>query len=384
MSLILDEHREYLIDEPRLRAFRRAIEEIVKPDDIVIDLGSGTGILGLFACRAGAGRVYALDDCGLTQLEREIFASNGFADRAICVKGLSTRVSLPELADVVVGDLIGRFGFDGGIVQFFADARHRLLKPGGRMIPSRIDLCVAPVEAPNIWEEVDFWKRSPAGFSLERAHLIAVNTGHPTKYQPQQILAEPAIIATIDLTRDSGPALSGNVTRIVRRGATLHGIGAWFAAELSPSVSMTNSPLSEDAINRRAVFFPLDPPTRVEPDERVEIDMRIVPDEKLVSWRVKIFNKGLRPRAQFAHSTFRGMLLCPEDLHKAKPDFVPRLTSWGEARRSVVDLCDGRRNLVTIEQEVYKRHPNLFASIAEAAAFVVEVMIPYAHEDRDF
>ena len=384
MSLILDEHREYLIDEPRLRAFRRAIEEVVKPDDIVIDLGSGTGILGLFACRAGARRVYALDDCGLTQLEREIFASNGFAERVICVKGLSTRVSLPELADVVVGDLIGRFGFDGGIVQYFADARRRLLKPGGRMIPSRIDLCVAPVEAPNIWEEVDFWKRSPEGFNLERAHLIAVNTGHPTKYQPQQILAEPAIIATIDLTRDSGPALSSNVTSIVRRGAALHGIGAWFTAELSPSVSMTNSPFSEDAINRRAVFFPLDPPTRVEPDERVEIDMRIVPDEKLVSWRVKIFNNSPRPRAQFAHSTFRGMLLCPEDLHKAKPDFVPRLTSWGEARRSVVDLCDGRRNLVTIEKEVYKRHPNLFASVAEAAAFVAEVMIPYAHEDRDF
>ena len=384
MSLILDEHREFLIDQRRLTAFRRAIEEVVKPDNIVVDLGSGTGIFGLFACRAGAGRVYALDDSGLTQLEREIFASNGFADRAVCIKGVSARISLPELADVVVSDTVGRFGFDGGIVQYFADARHRLLKPGARMIPSRIDLCVAPVEAPNIRDEVDFWKRSPEGFNLERAYSIAINTGHPTKYQPHQILAEPAVIASIDLTRDSGPALSGKVTSIVRRGATLHGIGGWFAAELSPSVSMTNSPLSEDTINRRAVFFPLDPPTRVEVDERVQIDMRIVPDEKLVSWIVKIFNNSPRPRAQFAHSTFRGMLLCPEDLRKAKPDFVPRLTSWGEARRSVVDLCDGRRSLATIEKEVYKRHPNLFASLAEAAVFVAEVVVPYAYEDRDF
>ena len=78
------------------------------------------------------------------------------------------------------------------------------------------------------------------------------------------------------------------------------------------------------------------------------------------------------------------MLLCPEDLRKAKPDFVPRLTTWGEARRSVVDLCDGRRTLAAIEKEVYKRHPNLFASPAEAAAFVAEVMVPYAYEDRDF
>jgi hypothetical protein len=51
---------------------------------------------------------------------------------------------------------------------------------------------------------------------------------------------KPAIIATIELTKDSGPALSGIVTSIVRRGATLHGIGAWFTAQLSTSVSLTN------------------------------------------------------------------------------------------------------------------------------------------------
>jgi enediyne biosynthesis protein CalE3 len=228
------------------------IEEVVKPDDIAVDLGSGTGILGLFACRAGAARVYALDDSGL---EREIFASNGFADRAVCVKGLSTRVRPPELADVAVGELIGRFGFDGGIVQYFADARHRLLKPRARMIPSRIDLCVAPLEAPKIWEEVDFWKRSPAGFNLERAYSIAINTGHPTKCQRQQILAEPAVIATIELTKDSGPTLSGKVTSIVRRGATLHGIGAWFMAELSTSVSLTNSPCPKIQLIGARSFF---------------------------------------------------------------------------------------------------------------------------------
>ncbi len=100
MSLILDEHREYLIDPARVSAFERAISEVVKPGDVVLDLGSGTGILGLFALKVGASRVYAIDGSGLTQLSREIFAANGFGDRAVCIKGLSTRVDLPEKVNV--------------------------------------------------------------------------------------------------------------------------------------------------------------------------------------------------------------------------------------------------------------------------------------------
>ncbi len=383
MSLVLDEHREYLSDEARLSAFRRAIEEVVKPGDVVVDLGSGTGILGLLALRSGAARVYALDNGGLTQLEREIFAANGFADRVVCVKGLSTRINLPELADVVVSDQIGRFGFEAGAVQYFADARRRLLKPSARMTPLRIDLCVAPVEAASLAGEIDFWRQSPQGFDFAPAHSIAINTGHPTSYQPHQILSEPSIIASIDLTRDCAPVLSGKAACNVRRRATLHGIGGWFAALLSPSVTMTNSPLSGKKIGRRAVFFPLHPALAVEPDDCVQIAMKIVPEEKLVSWRAAIFDKNGRQRARFVHSTFLGMLFCPEDLQKARPDFVPKLTKWGEARRTVVDLCDGRRNVAEIEREVYERHRNLFASPAEAAVFVVEVMVPYAYEDRN-
>jgi predicted RNA methylase len=172
LSLILDEHREYLLDQARISAFRRAITEVVRPGDVVLDLGSGTGILGLFALKAGASRVYAIDGSGLTQLEREIFADNGFADRAVCIKGLSTRVDIPEKTDVIVGDLIGRFGIDGGLVEYFADAHRRMARPGALAVPSSVHLYVAPVEAPATWAEINFWKEVPAGFNFEHAHKL--------------------------------------------------------------------------------------------------------------------------------------------------------------------------------------------------------------------
>jgi len=377
LSLILDEHREYLIDPARVSAFERAISEVVRPGDVVLDLGSGTGILGLFALKAGASRVYAIDGSGLTQLAREIFAANGFGDRAVCIKGLSTRVDLPEKVNVIVGDLIGRFGIDGGLVEYYADARHRMAQPDVRTVPSRVDLIVAPVEAPQVWAEVDFWRKSPAGFNFDRAYKIAVNTGHPVKYRPDQILGKPELVAGIDVTSDSVKILEGEVASIVRRSGTMHGIAGWFEATMSPSVTMSNSPLREDVINRRAVFFPIDRPTAVHAGDSVRVKMWISPPDTLVNWRVEVADRYGTVREKFSHSTFAGMLICPEDLAKSRPNYVPELTAWGKARRSVVNLCDGKRTIAEIEREVYALHHDLFASLSEASVFVHEVMVPY-------
>ena len=133
MSLVLDEHRQYLADTARVSAFRQAIEEIVTPGDVVLDLGAGTGILGLMACRAGAKRVYAVDEGPIIGLAHEVAAANGFQDRITHVKGLSTRVELPERVDVVLADQIGRFGLESGILDYFGDE--------SEVIDCRCDVC---------------------------------------------------------------------------------------------------------------------------------------------------------------------------------------------------------------------------------------------------
>jgi protein arginine N-methyltransferase 1 len=81
MSEVLDEHRLYLSDAVRVRAYERAICAIVRPGDVVLDLGAGTGVLGLLACRAGARRVYAVDGGGILGVARALARANGVADR---------------------------------------------------------------------------------------------------------------------------------------------------------------------------------------------------------------------------------------------------------------------------------------------------------------
>jgi hypothetical protein len=72
------------------------------------------------------------------------------------------------------------------------------------------------------------------------------------------------------------------------------------------------------------------------------------------------------------------MLLNQEDFERTRPDFRPKLTRRGEGRRTVVNLCDGLRALAEVEEEVWRRHPELFRNREEAAAFVAEVVTRYS------
>jgi protein arginine N-methyltransferase 1 len=386
LSLVIDEHRQYLSDQARVSAFRQAVGEVVKPGDAVLDLGAGTGILGLLACRAGARRVYAIEVGEVIELAREICGANGYQDRIVFIKGISTRVDLPERVDVILADQIGRFGFEGGLLEFFSDARERFLKPNGVMIPSCLELYVAPVECPELSDQVEFWNESPAGFDFRPARSLAANTGYPARFDPNHLLGSPALLASLDLSMATSPALHLEACVATTRGGTLHGIGGWFSAQLSKSICMSNSPLATNPINRRNLFLPIDRPTVVGKGDRVRVMLHILPSEGVVTWKLEVGGDDDKCRdqsqrlrkSQFSHSTLQGMLISQENLQRTQPHFIPQLSPWGEAQRSVFTLCDGQRTLSEIEQEVYRRHHTLLGSIGKAEAFVAQVIARYS------
>lgn len=372
MSLVIDEHRQYLADRVRLAAFEAAIAEVIRPGDRVLDLASGTGILGLLACRHGASIVYAIDSGSILGLARDISRANGVADRIVAIRGLSTRVELPEPVDLVVSDQIGRFGFDAGLLEYMLDARRRFLRPGGRTIPARLDLCLAPVECPEPWERIEFWRSRPAGFDVSAVHRRALNTGYPVWVAETELLAPPRVLVSIDLAA-AGGLLKGEAEFIAARGGVMHGLAGGFIAGLSPGVTITNLPSAASRIQRSNAFFPIEAPATIAAGDRIAVSLRVLPDEGVVRWVVR-----LAGGRRFAHSTIDGMLLSVEDLHNTRPDAVPVLSPWGRARLSVLELCDGLRTIGNIEHALVARHPELFRSNAQAAAFVSEVVGPYA------
>jgi predicted RNA methylase len=98
-----------LLDRQRTIALRDAVREAVKPGDTVLDVGTGTGILSLFAAQAGAGRVVAVEADGrLAGWVRETVAANGFAGVITVVSGniLHAGMTDPTVTDIAVLGLL--------------------------------------------------------------------------------------------------------------------------------------------------------------------------------------------------------------------------------------------------------------------------------------
>ncbi len=73
--------RRMVSDRPRTNAFAAAIREVVQPGDVVLDVGTGTGILAMFAAKAGARKVYAIDVTDIAEVATDLVKANGLSDQ---------------------------------------------------------------------------------------------------------------------------------------------------------------------------------------------------------------------------------------------------------------------------------------------------------------
>jgi predicted RNA methylase len=132
-------HYEMLSDYHRVEPFRRAIEALVKPDDVVIDLGTGTGLMAILAARAGARRVYAVEKMGNIRAVAEAnFRAEG--NLALQLPILDTdiaNVEFPETVDVVICEMLQTWLVEEQQILALNNA-HRFLNPGARLIPGMI------------------------------------------------------------------------------------------------------------------------------------------------------------------------------------------------------------------------------------------------------
>ncbi len=145
---------DMIADETRTDAYVTALQRSIRPETTtVLDIGTGTGIFALLACRFGASHVYALEPGEAIHVARQLATENGYADKITFIQDFSTHISLPQPVDVIISDLHGVLPFFQQHIPSIVDARQRLLAPNGILIPQRDTVMATVVKKSENFEE---------------------------------------------------------------------------------------------------------------------------------------------------------------------------------------------------------------------------------------
>jgi predicted RNA methylase len=363
-------------DEVRMDTYYRALKAVIRPGDVVLDIGAGTGIFALLACQLGAKHVYAVEPNDLVILGKPTSRANGYEDRITFIQDYTTNLTLPERADVIVGDLRGQLPLIDMIMYAFHDAKERLLKPGGRIIPFRDRLYVTFLERPLMYNERVRvpWVDNPYQLDLSAALPIITNTRSERMddSQAEHMALPPQLWTEIVYGETNEPMIMRTHHWTVETARTLHFVHIWFDADLTPDIGFSNAPGARRARVYGSLTFPLSQPIHVTPGERVELLLRAdqVGRSYVYHWKTTVYPVGSdKPRADLHQSTLFAEHMT--SLIKRTTHYTPRLNKTGKVNVAILDdMAAGVHSLSALAKRALEKFPDYFQDYDSAFVHV--------------
>lgn len=297
-SASLPTHHALLTDVPRVMAYAQVIGRHCR-DRVVVEVGCGSGILSIFAARAGARRVIAIEEMEIADLAAAMIEANGCADVVELRRGNSRDLDLDTQADVIVHEIFGVDPFEENLLPSIVDARRRFLKPGGRLLPDRVEVFCLGVEVPEptgvqprMIEQarqlqglygLDFGPYLDILQQVEANRLPGLQPGFvggdsEQPFRPR-VLTEPCRLLDLDLQSQDGGvadalAQMASARLAVRESGRLNGLSLYFEAHLDASTVLSTSPFAPLTTWGRHVRG-LQQPLLVRPGQGVDLQCQL-------------------------------------------------------------------------------------------------------------
>ena len=240
-------HYSMMNDTARNAAFLRSFRAVGITGKHVLEIGTGAGLLAMMLARENPASLVSCETSPvLFEMAKRVIAENGLADAIKTVNKLSSElqvgVDVEQRADVVVAEIVDSVLVGEGILPSLKDARARLLKAGGRIIPCGMSLYAAPFSSDLIYRD-SFVEPNPE-FELSAFNEFGSRVHRPLVFgiHPHKILGQSARLFSIDLMKDDLVPFSGEVEIPVTAEGPLHGYVLWFELELAPGIVVSNPP----------------------------------------------------------------------------------------------------------------------------------------------
>jgi protein arginine N-methyltransferase 1 len=382
----LGDYGDMIADKVRMDPYAYALRAAIEPDSVVLDIGTGTGMHALLACKFGARKVYAIEPNDAIHLAEELAQVNGFADRIEFIQDVSTHVTLPERADVIVSDLRGVLPLYGQHISSIIDARQRHLAPGGVLIPKRDTVWVALVETGKVYNELIAPWDYPYGLAMEAAKQIVLNNWieeNTDTFRKSNLLMEPQIWTVLDYASIENPDVgTSNLIQKSTRDGTAHGLLLWFDAEIADGIRIFNGPQAAKVPEVYGCgFFPLLEPVPITKGDKITLDIRadLIGGQYVWRWHTRIHSgdKSRAIKADFEQSTDLESTLESAKLHESVLNFKPSRSETGEIDHFILGRMDGRNTIDQIAGQALWKYPHRFKTLREAELYVNDLSLDY-------
>lgn len=239
--------RGMLIDHVRTEGYQKAIHAVVKPGDRVVDVGTGSGVLAMFAAQAGADEVYGLEVTEMAAWAERLAKTNGL-DAVKIVKGDAGLFNLDTKADVIVGEYLGMALFDEWRHYLaFVNVRDRVLRDGGSVVPRAARFLLSTVDSQKLYWERGYGFYETPTYGLDFSDVRASEVASPRRYiisADYNSLVSTETVAEFDfLTSDKDAFFFTTETEFTYTAdGSFHGFLAHFDLDMAPGQILGTGP----------------------------------------------------------------------------------------------------------------------------------------------
>merc|ERR1711953_1395557 len=197
-------HEEMLKDEVRTLTYRNSMwhNKHLFEGKVVLDVGCGTGILSMFAAKAGAKMVIGVDMSSIVDHAKQIVKDNKLDDVVTIIRGKVEEISLPEgvdKVDIIISEWMGYCLFYESMLDTVLYARDKWLAPGGLMFPDRATLYVCGIEDRQYKDDKIHWWDEVYGFDMSCIRKVALTEPLVDTVDCNQVVTNSCLIKEIDI-----------------------------------------------------------------------------------------------------------------------------------------------------------------------------------------